>query len=348
MQRLGFVPPVGVPPKAPRGTMTNVVGYFSPNPWPLQISLSSTGVSLLLERKGDFVKDSQGRKINDPILEQYVGPGMLSRETSSKPVPMLLFAPQALPAQNNATSVHVATNARQMNAPASTNPASFETLAANHNSCVGMTMEQALKLKLVRPTITPKVTLSKDTDGQPPQGESLAYLDDTIPRDMKPGEYQRWLAQQRAGIPPETEEEPVEAPVDSAPEVESTPVARPVDPDGTLTAPVAEPATETAPEAPDTSRALVESLAAAASDQTVIEDAVAAALGAAPKAPRSATDVEPDALPKPNLSGPAAPQEKYVCEPDGRRFAFRSQLLQYARQKYPGRVDEIMKPYPKK
>jgi hypothetical protein len=67
---------------------TQVVGYYNGAKWPIQIVLPRLNLDLTL-KPGEFICDSAGRKINDPILEEFVRPeGALNRELSDVPVPI--------------------------------------------------------------------------------------------------------------------------------------------------------------------------------------------------------------------------------------------------------------------
>ncbi len=66
---------------------TYVTGYFNPNKFPISLNSPKVGVSTVLPPSA-FVMDRNRVKINDPALEQFVGPGRLSRETSKVAVPI--------------------------------------------------------------------------------------------------------------------------------------------------------------------------------------------------------------------------------------------------------------------
>jgi len=62
---------------------TNVIGYFNGNTYPIQINISSLGMSYTLAA-GEYITatDDKGAKvkINDPIFEGYLGKAKLSKE----------------------------------------------------------------------------------------------------------------------------------------------------------------------------------------------------------------------------------------------------------------------------
>jgi hypothetical protein len=374
-RQLGFSAPQNPVPAPPKGQTTNVVGYFNSNPWPVHIAISALGISLHIPNRGEYVKDAEGNKVNDPILEQYVGPGQLSRETSSTPIPIRMFVRPGLHPEVRTSSIHTASAFVQTPSgvqPVILNPRDeMPQLPENRASCVGMSMEQARKLKLVRPMVDPRTQAPKDTDGQPSPGELLPTLEDATPRDMRPSEYQAWVAAQRAqGKPVTPTVVPVNVPPPSArpvanvvrePEDDLPPTEdeldRPTD-EVDVTVPAA--AVIESPEQAVIQKTLVE----AASNKAVMHDAVAAALGSSPRvatpvAAPVATPVvpppDPEAnLPRPNLAAPApeaqtppAQRPKFVCSVDGKPFDYRSQLEAYAKRKHPTRVEEIMAPYPK-
>lgn len=49
----------------------------------------------------------------------------------------------------------------------------------------------------------------------------------------------------------------------------------------------------------------------------------------------------------PAMDADKASRANFICLEDGRKFTYRSQLLQYVTRKYPNRVEELMAPYPK-
>lgn len=67
---------------------TNVVGYYNGNTWPLHISISEANLNFQLG-PGQFLLDKAGRKINDPKLDVYAGPKMLSKETGKRALPII-------------------------------------------------------------------------------------------------------------------------------------------------------------------------------------------------------------------------------------------------------------------
>lgn len=90
LKTLGYVPP-SAPASVP--STTKIIGFFSPNPWPVRISNNLLGISLTLQNKGDFILDRDGNKVNDPRLMAYVGPNMLSVEIGAEEIPVRIVIP---------------------------------------------------------------------------------------------------------------------------------------------------------------------------------------------------------------------------------------------------------------
>jgi len=198
-QQLGFRPPVAPAPiLAPKkGATTQVVGYFNGNPWPVHISISALGISIHLDQRGEYVT-SNGQKVNDPILDQYAGPGQLSRELSKTPVPVIRIIPVSVSAPNQQHSVH-GTQTLDKNKegivikPIMTpvvDPTASVPLPSSA-PVVGMTMEAARRMRLVRQTVDPGESNVVDTFGNPADSKSIPTIDDVMPRDITPGEQRR-------------------------------------------------------------------------------------------------------------------------------------------------------------
>lgn len=266
---LGFRPPVPQPAvEAPvKGATTNVMGYFNNNPWPVHIAISSLGIALHLDQRGDYVM-SNGRKVNDPILDAYVGPGQLAREISKVPVPVVRIIPNKSEVLDATHSVH-GTMLMEKDKEGIvirpimtryTDPTSSIPLP-NSAPVVGMTMEKARKLHLVKPIIERQESQVADTFGNPAPAREIPTIDDVMPHDATPGEQRRLNAEAKTAHP------------------------------GLAS-----------PESP--SQAQIQSeIAAANTNEAVVTDAVAAALRAANGVP-----VDPTAnLPKPQLGESTSP-----------------------------------------
>lgn len=66
---------------------TMTMGYFNPNPYRVKVAISELNISVELGPM-EFILDRANHKINDPLLERYVGARMLSPEISPVPVPL--------------------------------------------------------------------------------------------------------------------------------------------------------------------------------------------------------------------------------------------------------------------
>ena len=75
---------------------TEIAGYFNPNSWPVQVAISELNLTVTLQPM-EFILDRAGRRINDPLLNRFVGPKMLSVEKSAQPVPVLRIPTVPLP-----------------------------------------------------------------------------------------------------------------------------------------------------------------------------------------------------------------------------------------------------------
>lgn len=65
-----------------------VEGYFNANRYPVNIMSPALGINVTVPSRG-YLMSRDGRKINDPRLEELIGPGRLSREMSNEPVPLV-------------------------------------------------------------------------------------------------------------------------------------------------------------------------------------------------------------------------------------------------------------------
>ncbi len=93
-KKLGFVPPKPQQPNQPQHQdMTNVLGYFNPHSWPIHVSLSEVGLSCTLDKRGQFLVDSEGRRINDPRLDKLVSEYGLAKEMTTESVPTVWIKP---------------------------------------------------------------------------------------------------------------------------------------------------------------------------------------------------------------------------------------------------------------
>src|ERR1051326_9561938 len=82
---------------------TNVVGYKNMNNWPLFIAISECNTTIQVPPK-DYARDRGGQIINDPVLDNYVGRGMLTKEVGTKAIPLLriVASPSSVPVSGHA------------------------------------------------------------------------------------------------------------------------------------------------------------------------------------------------------------------------------------------------------
>jgi hypothetical protein len=360
---------------------TKVIGYFNANPWPVHLSISAIGISVFLANRGEFVVDEEGNKINDPILESYVGPGQLSREISAEPVPVRFFSRRAVEVKDNDYS-SVMEAAEFVETPKGVKPVVkpkeiTAQFPENYTPITAMSMEQAIKLKLVRPMVQPKENAPTMVEAK---NKYIPSIDEATPRDMTPRELEEFLrtgkypepkskakvaakpaqntVQEQLAVQPEAEIEAVAPEAEPEPQHEQAEAwAEPQD----MTAPQetppeaeaepAEPAEETTPEvdsddpAQKASRMLdvskiVSDLLSQKSQKSGLkpEKALVESLPGVPK------EAE---LPKPDLGNKVIPptKKKFICLVDGKVFNSKAELEQYAKRRYPGRAQEIMAPY---
>jgi hypothetical protein len=145
---------------------TNVVGYFNPNNYPMQIVVAEHNVTLHLKSK-EWVFDRDHRRVNDPILDKYVGKGRLSRASDqAQKVPVVRLKavnrPQTVPNEAPANYQHPVFAAtgfvRDANGqtaavrPAPTAPLPTVPPPVSYNPVQAMSVEQARKLRLIKPT----------------------------------------------------------------------------------------------------------------------------------------------------------------------------------------------------
>lgn len=86
-------------------TETNVLGYKNNNNFPISISSDQLGINTQVAPKS-YVVDREGRKINDPRLDYYTRVnGLLSKEFSEKPVPVILLGGSPVAPASGASGV---------------------------------------------------------------------------------------------------------------------------------------------------------------------------------------------------------------------------------------------------
>lgn len=153
--RLQFKPPqvISNAPPAP-GSRTKIKGYFNPNQWPVHISNNATGLSLTLNNRNEYIVNAEGRKINDPILEQFVGANQLSREIGTEDIEYTLLPSRVLRESSSygfagvQTVSHTPGGNPIMPRAISAGP----TPEASASPIGGMSMEEARKRRLIKTT----------------------------------------------------------------------------------------------------------------------------------------------------------------------------------------------------
>lgn len=188
---------------------TNVIGYFNPNEYPLQLSLAEHNMVIQLEPK-QYIIDRTGRMVNDPVLDRFVGKGRLARATDQKQRVEITFlrpvseSESSRPPDGHRHSVSQASRFDVKDGQVvAVNPVSAEQQTAaprpsSYNPVRGMTVEQAAKLRLIKPTrIVPEDYGAEESTGAPKSGQEIPpimYATDSV-RGRKPTPLPAELAQ---------------------------------------------------------------------------------------------------------------------------------------------------------
>lgn len=190
---------------------TLVKGYFNPNPYRVNVSISELNISFPLEPQ-QFVKvRGTGQKVNDPIFDRFVGAKMLSPELSDKPVPVIripVVAPAA-PVQpgyvvgqghKDKTGKWVPPVAAAQPAPPAPASPDARPVVANHPSIKGMSIEEARRLGFIgKQRIVDENYGAAETDGVPQQGANIPPIKYSIeapaPRARQSGELPKELVE---------------------------------------------------------------------------------------------------------------------------------------------------------
>jgi hypothetical protein len=319
-RRLGFKFPEKRGQASVPDPTTFVVGYFNPNPFPIHISISSIGYAVDLLNRMDYIVIN-GKKVNDPLLEQYVGHGRLSREVSKTKVPVVPL-PRSEARIASEQSPVTSADGFNRDKDGKIQP-TFRPIAAkiipdsekipqlpppgSATPVIGMSREMAEKLRLVKPTRQIQESNVIDTDGIPASGSHLPEI------------------QYATDIP-----RPASAPTPPAP------------------APAAVPA---APDEPEVAQEILQKLNTAAENTGLLETIDAAKLMPRLEESQPATEGAPPApAPPPNPPVQAAPtaevKKKFTCSGCGESFPYRSVLERHVRHKHPREYDGIMMAYP--
>jgi hypothetical protein len=183
--------------------MGNVVGYFNPNNWPVVVNISLVNYNRTLY-KGEYVLLADKRKINDPLLEAYVGPDMLAKETSKVGVPVVLFPrPNFMPMTGEtgfSASPDVVKDARGI--VQDSLPAGHQVQrSSGQQSSIGVySVKDAIAKGIIRPMVEPQDHAPRETDGQPMRLDNVPTIESQTPRDAKPSEVRR-IKSQLGGAP---------------------------------------------------------------------------------------------------------------------------------------------------
>jgi len=312
---------------------TKTVGYFNPNRWPVIVNISAVNVNITVPPKGYVTDRDTGKKVNDPLLEKFVGADMLARETSKTEVPAVLFHRPVAPVNDShhrvvGSSSNVVKDSRgivkdsSFDGAIAMNTGLPDTTTPTH-SVKTYTPEQAVAKGIFRPIIIPDDSKApQETNGQPSRGDNLPPL--LHARDASPGEAKRLaaqgvvrvevpveVAQKTAPTNPVGEEEEHESDIPGADSTGNLDLAEHLN---KLKAQMAETAAPAAPTPPPVPTAA-----------PIPPKPVAPAKPATP-----ATPVKPD---------------PYVCAADGKSFKRKGYLLNYVKKHFPDREKELMAPY---
>lgn len=199
---------------------THVKGYFNPNTYEILIAISEVNLSIRLGPMQFILDRRTGKKINDPILDKYVGPKMLRPEISDLPVDVVRIPVVAAPVPNNPGYVvgqghkdatgkwQPPAAAQQPPLPATT--ASGAPLVSAKMSVQGMTIQEARNRGLIgKPKIVPEDYGADEQDGAPVEGAKIPRIKYSM--ESKP----RAAAAQGAPLPAELTEgvDPKVAPI---------------------------------------------------------------------------------------------------------------------------------------
>lgn len=342
--------------------LTSTVGYYNGNKWPIHLVISELNVTLHL-KPGEYILDTQGRKINDGFFDKYTRPLQLSKEVSKNgQVPLIV-----IPKVNNAataprpphsvTAVTKFTDDRKPIMP-TPQPAPPQ-LSVNTPTHKGMSVEEARRLGLIgKPREIPEDYGVTDTSGRPVDVHAappIKYAMESTPRirqsealpaeltqiDEKVDPNQQAARQQLVGSMAKAAQASnlVESPTGF---LNQATVHTPAAPANTLVTPAGVPVTAVA--------------------DAVLQESGEDALPA-PNifAPGQVATAPPPAAPAKGVPDPLAEAKKratqakapapknakpFICNVDGQAFKYRSQLETYAKRKHPDKVAEIMAPYP--
>lgn len=330
---------------APEG-QTFTTGYYNSKSWPIQLVVSRYNVTLYLP-PGEFIRDKQKRKINDPFFEVYVKGGTLARETSDKPVPVLTV-PVVVAVQgpvNDGQSVRsvteFTTDAKGQKQPVIPMPKPSSEQSINKPAFVGMSMDEAKKMGLIKkvrevpedygvtdnssatpPRTPPPLKIAVDTDQ--PARPSAPVVQTSAPPPPAAIPVARTPA--RKQIQEQLKKGAVEAEaLDS--ETGFLNVALQNIP---ANVGLAQPEVVSAPEPVE------ETLPSPNLEETL------------PAPPELETEEEPIAVPAPTVKPARVPPRpnKYACMDCGQTFKLRPELVGHAKREHPDNITAILAAYP--
>jgi len=367
-------------------SVTNVVGYFNPQKYPILIEISEINLKVEL-KPGIYIRNRNGEKINDPIFEDYVNPKGLSKAVSKTAVP-IVFAPRIVRSTRPAHAVTQASgfvrrDDGQVVPHYKKQPIEVPTDGnANKTPIIGMTVEKARQMGLIgKPKLIPEEYGADETSGAPERADKLPeirYSTESRPRvntaaplrpelteadeDLSPTEKSRRIALQKTitGAASTGASENFD-PSRVSPLPATAPVAlrAPAEPTGIVpgvTAPkkvtpkrkVAAVVKKKSTPAPEP-EAPVEEHA-----EVITEAQVEVPAEAAPEETGSeagsgviqSMDESPSESTVAETPAEGEPGKHFVCAADGRSFPFRSDLERHVRRKYPQMEKALMAAYP--
>jgi hypothetical protein len=299
--------------EAAANNTTKVAGYFNPNNFAVYITVSDLNWAFQLAPK-QYIVDSVGKKINDPIFEKHVGAKRLAREFAPTPVPINWVARRQAPSSAAAAAeatghapvrATMGIQARDRKGQPIIPPAQVAAVAAaaanapsqSNSSVKAMTIEQARQAGLIKP-VRQIAEGVEDTKGQPVAGHHLPpieYADDV--RKVQPKKLPSHLMQ------------PVNA--KQAAVVETLKTAESFTPDDpNLLAKIGQNLEDAPPTADE------------------------------PLPPPNLEESAPAAPEPPVPSGPA-----FICSVDGKKFDNVNKLRAYVQKKYPAMAKDLLAPY---
>lgn len=173
---------------------TPIKGYFNPNSYRVNVAISELNIAVQLGPM-EFILDRLGRKVNDPLLDSFVGRKMLSPELSRTPVPLILIpraAAAVAPDSRHVVTAGVKSKAGKWGpAPASAVPPAVAAPSAMKSSTVGMPIEEARRRGFVgKPRLVPDDYGSDESGNTPREGSRIPpmrYATESVAPKAAPG-----------------------------------------------------------------------------------------------------------------------------------------------------------------